>query len=302
MKIYMEDTISQYETLLSLPLEKREDFFRYSMMKPFQNMWSTIKVPLKAKQENGYDVMMATKMLGYLDIKESDKARKALNDLKAIKAVDIAEKALKSCIDFSKAFNLEVAAEELKFGMYIADPEKLKNQNGYCGFGGIPGYVTITIYPNDFNVPRIPSLIAHEFHHNLRFSYFDWNHGDVTLGEYLVVEGLADSFATELYGEEYLGPWVTSIDEEDLEYSIHVIREGFHLKGFDAVSSYMFGDEIAKEQGYSPVGLSPGAGYAVGYHAVQSFMRKNNVTIQEATLLSAEEIITECGVFKRRAF
>ncbi len=95
-----------------------------------------------------------------------------------------------------------------------------------------------------------------------------------------------------MYGEEYVGPWVTSIDEEELEYSIHVIREGFHLKGFAEVSSYMFGDEIAKKEGYSPVGLSFGAGYAV-----QSFMKKNNITIREATLLSAEEIITGCGVF-----
>ncbi|MDZ5610662.1 DUF2268 domain-containing protein [Bacillus pseudomycoides] len=297
MKIYMEDTLSQYETLLSLPLEKRENFFRYTMMKPFEGMWNTINVPLKAKQKNGYDVMMATQMLGYLDIKESNIVRKALDDLKAVEASDIAQKALKRCIEFSKAANLEVAAEELKFGMYIADPEKLKNQKGYCGFGGIPGYVTITIHPNDYNVPRIPALIAHEFHHNLRFSYFDWNHGDVTLGEYLVIEGLADSFVTELYGEEHLGPWVTSIDEEELEYSIHVVRDGFHLRGFDEVNSYMFGDEIAKKEGYAPVGLSPGAGYAVGYHAVQSFMKKNNVTIQEATLLSTEEIITGCGVF-----
>lgn len=293
----MEDTLNQYETLLSLPLEKRENFFRYTMMKPFEGMWNTINVPLKAKQKNGYDVMMATQMLGYLDIKESNIARKALDDLKVIEASDIAQKALKRCIEFSKAANLEVAAEELKFGMYIADPEKLKNQKGYCGFGGIPGYVTITIHPNDYNVPRIPALIAHEFHHNLRFSYFDWNHGDVTLGEYLVIEGLADSFATELFGEEHLGPWVTSIDEEELEYSIHVVRDGFHLKGFDEVNSYMFGDEIAKKEGYAPVGLAPGAGYAVGYHAVQSFMKKNNVTIQEATLLSTEEIITGCGVF-----
>lgn len=298
MKIHIEDTLSQYETLLSLPLAERDNFFRYTMMKPFEDMWNTINVPLKANQPNGYDVMIATNMLGYLDIKESNIAQTALKDLKALKAQDIARKTLERCVEFSKTSNLEVRTKELKFGMYIADPVKLKNQNGYCGFGGIPGYVTITIHPNNYNIPRIPSLIAHEFHHNIRFSYFDWDHGDVTLGEYLVIEGLADSFATELYGEEYLGPWVTSIDKEDLEYSIHVIREALYLKGFAEVSSYMFGDEIAKKEGYSPVGLSSGAGYAVGYHVVQSFMRKNNIKIQEATLLSAEEIMKECGVFK----
>ncbi|WP_394119412.1 DUF2268 domain-containing putative Zn-dependent protease, partial [Salmonella enterica] len=36
---------------------------------------------------------------------------------------------------------------------------------------------------------------------------------------------------------------------------------------------------------------------AVGYHIVQSFMKNNNVTIQEATLLSTEEIIKGSNVF-----
>lgn len=116
---------------------------------------------------------------------------------------------------------------------------------------------------------------------NGRFSYFDWDRGDVTLGEYLVIEGLADSFATELYGEEHLGPWVTSIDEEELECSIQLIQEGFNLIGFAEVSGYMFGDEIAKKEGYSPVGLSPGAGYAdrlscctIFYEKIMSQFRK----------------------------
>lgn len=59
----------------------------------------------------------------------------------------------------------------------------------------------------------------------------------------------------------------------------------------------MFGDNIAKEQGYQPVGLSPFAGYAVGYQAVQSFMKMNNVGIEEATVLDTNEILKNCGLF-----
>lgn len=75
------------------------------------------------------------------------------------------------------------------------------------------------------------------------------------------------------------------------------MKEGLNVKGFAEVSSYMFGDEFAKKEGYQPVGLSTGAGYAVGYYIVQSFMKHNHVTIQEATLLSAEEIIKGSHVF-----
>ena len=55
---------------------------------------------------------------------------------------------------------------------------------------------------------------------------------------------------------------------------------------------------ISPKEGYQPVGLSTGAGYAVGYHIVQSFMKNNNVTIQEATLLSTEEIIKGSNVLR----
>ena len=34
------------------------------MMKPFEGMWNTINVPMKSKDPKGYDVMMATRMLG----------------------------------------------------------------------------------------------------------------------------------------------------------------------------------------------------------------------------------------------
>ncbi|WP_353626441.1 DUF2268 domain-containing putative Zn-dependent protease, partial [Bacillus sp. JCM 19041] len=81
------------------------------------------------------------------------------------------------------------------------------------------------------------------------------------------------------------------------DYSIAVIGDALEVKGFAEVSSYMFGDEIARKEGYQPVGLSFGAGYAVGYEVVQAFMKKTGKTIYEATLLSSEEIIEGSGIF-----
>ncbi|WP_339229672.1 hypothetical protein [Aeribacillus sp. FSL K6-2833] len=63
MKIVIENTIEQYDKLFSLEEEERENYFRFSMMKPFEKMWNTINVPLKANKPNGYDVIMATNCL-----------------------------------------------------------------------------------------------------------------------------------------------------------------------------------------------------------------------------------------------
>ncbi|PCK20126.1 hypothetical protein CEY02_14805 [Bacillus pumilus] len=298
MKIIIEDTIEQYKKLFSMK-ENKEHFFQYTMMKPFEKMWNMINVPLKAKQPNGYDVLMATNMLGYLDVSDTQNGRQALDSLEEIQALQTANLTLNNCMDYMKKQNLHINANELRFGLYMADPKKLELQKGYCGFGGIPGFIQVSIYPNSYNIPRIPSVIAHEFHHNIRFSYFEWDHGNVTVGDYLIIEGLAESFAKELYGEHLLGPWATSFDKRDLEYSKEVIKDALHTKGFAEVSSYMFGDTIAIEQGYQPVGLSPFAGYAIGYQAVQSFMKNNHVGIGEATLLGTDEILRNCELFSK---
>lgn len=296
MKYRIENTLEQYETLFSLD-EGREDFFRYEMMKPFEAMWKTIQVPLKASEPNGYDVLMATSMLGYLDVRDTAAGLQALAKLKDVQALQTTQHAIYDCLRFIGAHSLNIAADELRFGLYIADADKLSLQKGYCGFGGIPGFIQVTINPNSYNIPRLPAVIAHEFHHNIRFSYFDWDHGNVTVGDYLVIEGLAESFAKEMYGDQLLGPWVTSFDEEDLAYSFEVIKEALYVKGFAEVSSYLFGDTIAKSQGYAPVGLSPFAGYAVGYHAVQAFMKRQRVGIAEASLMGTADILDGCGLF-----
>ncbi|MED4172386.1 DUF2268 domain-containing protein [Halalkalibacterium halodurans] len=294
------DTLDQYQELLSITdLEKRKNYFRYTMMKPFEKMWDLINVPLKAKQHNGYDVVMATKMLGFADVSNDTSIKEGLSILKVNNAHTVAENTIKTCIDKANIAGLKINADEVKLGLYVSDPEKLKLQNGYTGFGGIPGFITVNIYPNDYNLPKIPAVIAHEFHHNIRFSYFDWDHGNVTVGDYLVIEGLAESFAKELYGTEQLGPWVTSMDKEELEYSTDVIGEALDVKGFAEVSSYMFGDEISAQEGYQPVGLPFCAGYAVGFKAVQSYMKNHNKTIYEATLASTDEIISGSDLFAK---
>ncbi|MFF2155391.1 DUF2268 domain-containing protein [Paenibacillus chitinolyticus] len=297
MKLAIEPTLTQYAALYDLPERKREDYFRYTMMKHFEPMWNLIGVPLKAGQPGGYDVLTASGMLGYLSVRETETGLEALEMLRQAKAEETALSALRRCVSFAEQAELRVRADELRFGLYLADPLKLELRGGTCGFGGIPGYIQVMLYPTERNLPRLPAVIAHEFHHNLRFSYFGWDHGNVTLGDYLVIEGLAESFARELFGDERLGPWVNSMEPDDFEYLLHVFKDALALKGFAEVSSYMFGDLYAREQGYAPAGVSPFAGYSVGYAAVQAFLGANDVTIGEATLLSTEEILGSCGLF-----
>jgi uncharacterized protein YjaZ len=124
-----------------------------------------------------------------------------------------------------------------------------------------------------------------------------FNHGNVSVGDYLVMEGLAESFAVEVYGKDMIGPWVSNFDKDDLEYSKEIIKDALDVKGFSEIRSYMFGDDMADTFGYQRVGLSANEGYAVGYELVQSYLRETNSDIMTATVTDSKGIIEESKYF-----
>lgn len=168
---------------------------------------------------------------------------------------------------------------------------------GYCGDGGIPGYIFSWLIPNDYTLEHLPVALAHETNHNVRFQFIKWRN-DITLGEMMVSEGLAENFATYLYGEDKAGPWVKKTDMETLnEYIKPIIYDGLDVQGLEKLNAYLYGDEMAALQNYPPVGLPYCAGYACGYHLVKYYLQKTGKSIVEATLLPASEILSEVEDF-----
>ena len=95
--------------------------------------------------------------------------------------------------------------------------------DGYSGDGGIPGYILGFLVPNEETIRRLPAAIDHETNHNVRYQYIRWTN-DVTLGEMLVSEGLAENYATTLFGEEFLDPWVTKTDKELISFRFWILK------------------------------------------------------------------------------
>ena len=168
------------------------------------------------------------------------------------------------------------------------------SDRGYTGFGGIPGFIMLNYSEvTDYNLARLQAALAHEAHHNIYGFGQAWDPAGITVGKYMIMEGLAESFAASLYGKELVGPWVTDFDLADMPRVKAIMKNGLDIKGFDAVRQYVFGD--AKTGG--KLGLPNTAGYAVGYHIVQAFMKKTGEDIVEATITPAEQIIEVSGFF-----
>jgi uncharacterized protein YjaZ len=58
-----------------------------------------------------------------------------------------------------------------------------------------------------------------------------------------------------------------------------------------------FCDQVKNLDGSKPTGIPAFAGNAVGYHAVQAFLKETGITVEKATLIDGETIIKESGYF-----
>ena len=62
---------------MEAPVEKKNDIYRYELMMPFKGKWDCYQIPMKATTPNGYDIIMASNMLGFISPTKVDQSQKA---------------------------------------------------------------------------------------------------------------------------------------------------------------------------------------------------------------------------------
>jgi uncharacterized protein YjaZ len=229
----------------------------------------------------------------------NDEAIKSIMDKLAAydawtKTASALEKANQAFAPYADRFSIDT----VQFGIFPYRSMFKDDREGYSGFGGFPGYIMVTYSsPNDYNLPRIQGCTVHELHHNVRFSVYPFNMMATTVGDYIIAEGLAESFAAELFGEDIVGYYVTDFDESRLEDSKRIIGGALNVTGFNQIRGYIFGDSIAEQMNLPKAGVPDYAGYALGYRVVQAYVKRTGKSVAETTFAPSAEIITESGFF-----
>lgn len=294
MKITAVRSDNVYAKIMNAPIENKNDIYRYELMMPFEKKWACYSVPMKATTPNGYDVIMASSMLGHIAPTKVDNTQKEnIEKLSSDYLWNACQKSIEKSLACFSDNGIDLPVKEYLYSILLAEPENpyIILCDGYSGDGGIPGYIFAWFVPNDYTINHLPVALAHETNHNVRFQFIKWKN-DITLGEMMVSEGLAENFATHLYGEDKAGPWVTKTDLKTLnEYIKPIIHDGLNVQGLENLNAYLYGDDIAILQSYTPVGLPYCAGYACGYHLIKHYLKKTGKDIVEATLLPANEIL-----------
>ena len=217
-----------YRAILATSPDKRDNLYRYELMAPFKEKWDCYRVPLKAAEPGGYDVVMASEMLGILPPAQVDESRaEAVRLLGGDAFWDACRRAVERSLSRFAMRGIELPRQDYRFTVLLANPGHpvVRASEGYCGDGGIPGSILAWLDPNESTMRRLPAALAHEANHNVRFQFVKWR-DDITLGEMLVSEGLAENFAVELFGEELAGPWVARTTPDLLEQVKPLVHTG----------------------------------------------------------------------------
>lgn len=289
------DTETSYRAMLATPdAETREAIFSRELIAPFQGLVDIMG------GGNGIAAFRQWQMTAeQFAPQRHAEIERLLNQLKAADAWNRAADSLIKGRDAFTPYLTRINLPTITFGLMLADLSNMPLQHGYTGFGSIPGWV-MTVYgeASAYNLERVEACTVHELHHNLCTALLTalgrakpiW---EVTLGEYMLNEGLAESFAAELYGEDKIGPWVTEFDQRRFEEARRMMKANLSLTGFNAVRAYIFGDTLSGQN----LGVPDLCGYAMGYHMVQTYLKKTGKSVVEATVTPAEQVIHESGFF-----
>lgn len=300
MKFNVEDTYSIYEKIVAESnIEKKREIFKDELIKPVNGAFNAWGISIDKNESQAMEMLKnwAFLMPEALDEKILD----PLHELKKHNAWKLCEKTLNDVNILFHDYWVDIPLNQIEAGIYLLDEAKMNPiDRGYTGIGGTPGYVMMLYsHPNEYNMPRIQATLAHEIHHNIRLSLFPWkNPMNLTVAEHIITEGIAEAFATELYGEDKLGYYVTDIEEKDVPNIKNIIKNALNVKDFNKTRSYVYGDR-ASEVGVEKIGLPNFAGIAIGYYIIKSWLENTGKNIIEATFTPTKEIIKESKYFHK---
>jgi len=198
------------------------------------------------------------------------------------------------------AYHDRIALEKSVAALVLSDMSKAPWARGYAGFGAIPGWLMVTYWqPDAYNLARVEAATVHELHHQLMGASLAAGGVNMmtSLADYMLGEGLAESFATELYGEGVAGPWVTDFPEAELARVKAIYREALDLTGFDTLRAYIFGGQIAAAYDLPQVEVPMMSGYALGYKIVQAYKQRTGKGVVDISYIPPREVIAESGFF-----
>lgn len=83
------------------------------------------------------------------------------------------EMIIRQSLNRFEAIDFDFHVSEYFFTILLANPQSpyVQLSDGYSGDGGIPGYILLSLVPNEYTIHRMKAALAHECNHNVRWQY-----------------------------------------------------------------------------------------------------------------------------------
>jgi uncharacterized protein YjaZ len=282
MEITVLDSAAAMRRILDAPPAARTDLVR-AMWEPMAGMYRFVPGALDLAEVHrrsfGFD--------------EQDPGGRAREGLAALVAADAWSRIARALADGARALREAdpmLAIPDLTVLLVLGDPDDphfVDEVQGLSAFGGISGFISITIWPTPRVLDRIEAIAVHELHHNVRYSPGGvvWDPATVTVGEHVVAEGLA-----ELHGDAGWTHFVADATRDD-DAVLAKIVAALDRTGMHDFPAWVLGDATAERIGIAPVGLPTGAGYAAGRRLVEAYLADTGTTAAGSVRTPAAEIL-----------
>jgi len=287
MTITVLNTDAGMQAVLDAATEDRPDRIR-EMLAPAAGMFKFFPGEVDLAR-------MHLQSLGFPLDRALEETRSALDALRRADAWARIRTALSEAIETQLAATPNITVPDLTVVLVLGDPTDtyfMDEALGLSGNGSMTGYLMLTLWPTEQNLARLEAAAVHELHHNLRYAPGGvlWDPATVNVGEHVVSEGLADSFARRLYGAELgYSPIGTQHLHDDAVFD--KVISGLKVTGMQNFGAWVLGDAAATRFGATPVGLPSGAGYAVGNRLVDTYLEVTAMDVTEALHTPSAEII-----------
>ena len=287
MSISVIDTATTMRAVLTAPESARQNLLR--------ELWAPV-APMYSFVPGGVDLAAVhAQNFGFPTTHSIPEVLEACDTLANARAWERIGHALQHGISALRAANPRITIPDLTVLLVLGDPSNphfMEEVQGLSGFGGISGFIVITVWPTERIVNRLEAIVVHELHHNLRYSPGGvlWDPQTVTVGEHVVSEGLADVCAVELTGADGLTHFVSAETRAD-DAVLARLATGLDVTGMGDFAAWVLGDATAHLFGTAPVGLPTGAGYAAGARIVQAYLAAEGTTAAASLHTPAAEIL-----------
>ncbi|MEX3747875.1 MULTISPECIES: DUF2268 domain-containing protein [Lysinibacillus] len=155
----------------------------------------------------------------------------------------------------------------------ITQEQTMTNKNGVA----YPN--ALFLFIGELEKEELKALFAHEYNHVCRLQYLNKTLDEVSLLDSLILEGLAECAVEEIYGDQWLAPWLSYYS---LDKMLKIWKKRFlpqiNIQGLDNHIEFLYGGKLPKW-----------IGYCIGYEIVRSYIK--NFSSNKLHVKSSKEIL-----------